>query len=514
MKKGIVLLLILLYVVSTISIESPVAKAQTKTLIVPDNYSTITSALGNAADGDTILVRSGSYNEIRLQSNVSVSLIGEGASKTTINLHPPIVNTTIMEVTISGYAPPIEINANNAIISGFTITSTGGNLVIKGNNAWLANNVLAVNVAISGNYETVINNTLNLPSWPILGINLAGSYSKICQNTGNGLIGIGDGSYNNVFNNQVTGEVGGFGTSRTNLFWGNRVTNGIGMSAQTNDLVVNNSVTGCSHGISILNGYDNQVFGNSVNNNHGAGLAKIEGVNNLFYGNYVANNDYGVQIGANGSYYYNGATIIIGNTTFYNNNFVSNGVQVQVLVASPTDYWNYGQQGNYWSDYTGIDSNGDGIGDFTYYVGGNETNHHPQFSEQDYCPLINPFNISAATFQLPSWANVLVPLPPSILSSTFPPQTTSSQPSPQASSNATTPPSPTVPELSLLVVVPLLLCMLAVAVIMRHMLSVTTFKEIFARIIKNYIGIYCDNYGTSPNLRAINRKRQPSGYLK
>jgi len=30
--------------------------------------------------------------------------------------------------------------------------------------------------------------------------------------------------------------------------------------------------------------------------------------------------------------------------------------------------WNVGQKGNYWDDYTGIDSNSDGIGDTPYPI--------------------------------------------------------------------------------------------------------------------------------------------------
>lgn len=432
-------------------------EANAKTIVVPDNYRTITDAIGNATNGDVILVRSGFYSEIQLDSNVSLSLIGQGASTTTISLHPPIVNTTIGDVTLSGYASPIQINANNVVISGFTITSTGGNLAINGNNAWLANNDLAVNIALSGNYETVTNNTLNLSVNPILGIGIGGSYSKICQNTGTGLIAVGSGSYNNVFANTITGEIGGFGTSYSNLYYNNVVDGGMGMSAATGDFVANNTVENCDHGISIVNGYNNLVIGNTVANNAGAGLIKKEGLANLFYANYVANNGFGVQIGSNQ----------IGNTTLYDNDFINNSKQVQYLFPGSIDHWNE-NQGNYWSDYSSkypnasqIDSSG--IWDTPYNI----TN-----GEQDNYPLISPFDISTINTQLPIWGDINNPTPLQLPS--FPPQKPLSSPTstPVSSFAPTMAPSPsstpTVPELSWLVLVPLLLSVFAVAVIVKH----------------------------------------------
>ena len=140
----------------------------------------------------------------------------------------------------------------------------------------------------------------------------------------------------------------------------------------------------------------------------------------------MANNEFGVQIGANGSYnYFNGTKIPIGNTTLYDNNFINNNQQVQVLVSSATDTWNYGNQGNFWSDYNGADENIDGVGDTPYFVGGTQSDNYP---------LMTPFSIACINLQLPSWANIALPSP--LPTPSFPPQTQPANPTPSPTSSA------------------------------------------------------------------------------
>jgi len=50
-------------------------------------------------------------------------------------------------------------------------------------------------------------------------------------------------------------------------------------------------------------------------------------------------------------------------------------------------YWDCGSYGNYWSDYTGIDEDGDGIGNTPYQIpGGNNKDRYPLMEP----PLNNP----------------------------------------------------------------------------------------------------------------------------
>lgn len=67
---------------------------------------------------------------------------------------------------------------------------------------------------------------------------------------------------------------------------------------------------------------------------------------------------------------------------FYHNNFINNIIQVDPINPGTNTKWNSTYQigGNYWSDYTGTDSNGDGISDSPYTNGA-----------IDYLPLMEPW---------------------------------------------------------------------------------------------------------------------------
>jgi len=60
---------------------------------------------------------------------------------------------------------------------------------------------------------------------------------------------------------------------------------------------------------------------------------------------------------------------------FYHNNFVNN--THQAYVSAGEGDWNNTLEGNYWDDYTGADSNHDGIGDTEHVIDANNTDNYP-----------------------------------------------------------------------------------------------------------------------------------------
>jgi len=120
-----------------------------------------------------------------------------------------------------------------------------------------------------------------------------------------------------------------------------------------NVTISNNLIKENYNGIDLLDSNSCIIFSNTITNNLYAGI-KVFGNNNNFYENIIANNTSGVLI--------SGSTTP---NTFYHNNFINN--KNQVLLYAQT-VWDNGAEGNYWSDYVGIDADMDGVGDSEYQL--------------------------------------------------------------------------------------------------------------------------------------------------
>lgn len=127
-------------------------------------------------------------------------------------------------------------------------------------------------------------------------------------------------------------------------------------------------------GISIGLFRSNNISNNKiVNNNYGISL--YFSTNNMVSGNDInSNSNYGI-------YLYNS-----NNNLIYHNNFNN------ILQASSNfiNVWDYEGEGNYWSNYTGQDLNGDGIGDTSYTI---------STYNKDKYPLMGMFSDFNVTFK-------------------------------------------------------------------------------------------------------------------
>ena len=372
MSKIIALLLVLILTVSIITFL-PV-KAEAKTIIVPDDYSSIQTAVDKASTGDTVLVKSGTYHQ-NVTINKQLSLIGEN-KETTILYGPRSSNWLVTSITI-------KINADNVRISGFTIKDNMIGISANGNGIQVVSNVIDIyaddGIVLTGSFGTIANNTA--PSRP--------PYL-----THNGKI-TSSGSNNTISGNIITNNIELTGSF--NKIERNSATH-IRLEDANSNTISNNS---CSY-LGLLGCSYNSVFRNIIEGSGAWGILMGEGHDNVFYGNNITNLEYGsgrygIALGGN--------HVIAENNTFYHNNINNDrGVGWNWDLYGAKNFWDNGKEGNFWddertsathrawNDYNVTDYNKDGINDTPYVI--NDDN-------VDRYPLMFPFDIENNTAVLP-----------------------------------------------------------------------------------------------------------------
>jgi nitrous oxidase accessory protein len=386
MKKTIILTLIILGFLSTgLNLTLPHASlneapnkysksliANTSTIRVPDNYTTIQEAIDKANEGDTIFVRTGIYHE-HVTVDKALSLVGENKSNT-------IIDGGEIETVV-------DIITNNATIRNFTIQN--GKVGI-----WL---------------------------WCSHDINLTGNI--VSENSPYGIF-LGY-SHNNVISDNTISSINQYGIylsySSNNIFANNTISNnnnGIYLLSSSNNIFANNTISNNRDGICLdASGY-NSLTRNTFLSNNDKGTFLYHSSNNVVSDNIILNNNYGIHVGDSDKnvllnnkalnnqrgiyFYYSRDIILTGNTLTNNlygillessanneilrNNFVNNIEQSRSIDS--VNYWDNGVEGNYWSDYHGTDANRDGIGDTPYHIGENNQDKHPLMA------MFLQFNIS------------------------------------------------------------------------------------------------------------------------
>ncbi|MFW9906764.1 MAG: NosD domain-containing protein, partial [Candidatus Thorarchaeota archaeon] len=150
----------------------------------------------------------------------------------------------------------------------------------------------------------------------------------------------------------------------------------------TNNLIESMSLYGFYTVLTVNTGFS--IFQNTFLKNN-IGLY-IQGDDNSIFNNSFIENDLAIQFTADS-----------GDSVIYFNDFVDN--LIQVVDAGTNNQWYYeitGKDfGNYWSDYTGMDANNDGIGDTPYNI----TNDG---SIQDIAPLVKAGSLDAPSISHPA----------------------------------------------------------------------------------------------------------------
>lgn len=295
------------------------ARASPGIIRVPSDYRTIQAAVNASRPGDTILVGPGIYNET-VTVGKSLSLIGSGSSNTIIDAR--------------GLGPGVNITGTSGVtVSGFTIKNSdivsSGIIVMFSDSVTITDNVIRASLQSNGTY-------------------IAGSNSVTVQA------------------NNITGNV-----------WGIALQGGFGNTLQANNL------TGNSIGVGVFNSQGNKIVDNLMRKAQKGLEFNFGSTGNVVARNAISNNTFGLWvqsssqnlITANNIDFNNRGSSPVGvylsnasrNMIYYNN--IRNNT-VQMYGASSGDMtgntWNDGAsnpRGNFWSDYTGIDNDTDGVGD-------------------------------------------------------------------------------------------------------------------------------------------------------
>jgi len=280
-------------------------------------YNTIQAAVNAATPGDTIRVWAGTYNE-NVVINKTMSLIGNGTSNTTID------GGNLEDV--------VRLTANNVSISGFQIINSPTSWGYAGIEIRYYDGCVVQNCNVSNNYR---------------GINITYSDNNVIEN--------------NIckFNNDIGISV--YQSHGSNIENNNCTNNNIGISLMWNSVIntilTNNCSSNSNIGIEVYYSSENYIGNNTLtsNNQHGIQLTSSD-KNTIFDNNVTFNSNTGFSIDSSSD-----------NNRIFHNNIITNTVQAS---DAGNNIWNNNQlEGNYWSNYSGLDdgsggrTSGDGIGD-------------------------------------------------------------------------------------------------------------------------------------------------------
>jgi parallel beta-helix repeat protein len=164
---------------------------------------------------------------------------------------------------------------------------------------------------------------------------------------------------------------------------GNGAEVGIDITYRNNVTIKNIQIIGA--GIHLVGANNNTIFGNLIaNNHHGIGFYGESNYNKII-GNTLMDNERGIYFSQ--SY----------NNSIYDNSFINNTRQVYDSVWEQpwypqllsVNFWDNCTTGNYWSNYNGTDTNGDGIGETPYVIDQNNQDNYPLMDKIEI-PVIPP----------------------------------------------------------------------------------------------------------------------------
>ena len=145
----------------------------------------------------------------------------------------------------------------------------------------------------------------------------------------------------------------------------NAITNnnyGINLYYSNDNLISDNTITDNNDGVSLYSSINNAISDNNITDNYN-GIIFYYSTNDVVSLNTLMENDYGILL------------FDSSNNVFFHNNLVKNNQQA--YTYNSINLWGHGNEGNYWSDHTGVDiysgpyrneTGSDGISDSAYII--------------------------------------------------------------------------------------------------------------------------------------------------
>ena len=375
------------------------------------HFATVQGGVNAAAEGGSVHVQAGTYTE-NVYIKKYLKLLGVGASSTLID-------------AVGGGRPITIDGADNTVVSGFTINGTGDwfdvamrvddsdGVIVRNNNLDSGGGISLVN----SNYCTVEQNTLGGNG----SIHLTHSWNNLIRGNQLNVLYPGqiwllsDSQNNSVINNTIIGNPEDASCT------------GIRINHSSNNLIISNTTQGFRVHMLVVYSDDMIIANNAISGNRGSDRETGGGVvmyhsnnstvinnsisdtidsaivlfgassDNRIQSNLIANSERGIEV-----YYHSNDNLVVNNqisstgsgivfrdtvgNLIYNNNLINNGRQA---YDDGDNEWSMNGQGNYWSDYSGVDGDGDGIGDSPYFIATKGVDFYPPVTKL----LINPAEV-------------------------------------------------------------------------------------------------------------------------